>query len=265
VPEKTAETRQKNTIKAMRGQRFPGQCARILGLVLAAALAGCAMTPASPEALAANDPLEPSNREIFAFNRVLDRLLFIPTVQRYRSLPEGVRQVLHNFLGNLSQPTVGVNDLLQGKPGAAGKAAGRFVVNSSLGVAGLLDPATSMGLAGRNEDFGQTLAVWGVGEGPFLMLPLLGPNDPRDTAGLAIDVFLIDPTNYIRFKDHFWWGAFRQYLTLLDLRSQTFETLQGIERSSVDYYAALRSLYRQNRRNEIRDGRAAPTEDLPDF
>lgn len=236
----------------------------MLGLALAG-LAGCAMAPASPEALAANDPLEPMNREVFALNRGLDRIFFVPTVQRYLGLPEAIRTGLHNILRNLAQPTVGVNDLLQGKPGAAGKAAGRFVINSSLGLAGIFDPASEMGIAGRAEDFGQTLAVWGVSEGPYLMLPLLGPSNPRDSAGLAIDVFLIDPTNYIRLKNHFWWGTFREYLTLLDLRAQTLETLTGIERSSVDYYAALRSLYRQNRANEIRDGQAAPTEDLPDF
>jgi phospholipid-binding lipoprotein MlaA len=237
----------------------------VLGLGLAAALGGCATQPASPAALTANDPLEPANREIFALNRQLDQIFFIPTVKRYLSLPDGVRRGLHNFLRNLAQPTVGANDLLQGKPGAAGKAVGRFVINSSLGLGGFLDPATGMGIVGRDEDFGQTLAVWGVGEGPYLMLPLLGPGNPRDTAGLAIDVFLIDPTNYIRLKQHFWWGGFRQYLNVLDLRAQTFETLEGIERSSVDYYAALRSLYRQNRQNEIRDGQPAPTADLPDF
>jgi len=107
--------------------------------------------------------------------------------------------------------------------------------------------------------------VWGAGEGPFVMLPLLGPSNPRDTAGLMVDTSGIDTTNHIHFKQHFWWAAGRQYLNVLDLRSQTFDTLQGIERSSVDYYAALRNLYRQARDNEIRDGVANPAAELPDF
>lgn len=228
------------------------------------ALAGCTGT-ASPEALAANDPLEPTNRQVFALNQQFDKIFFLPTVKRYRLLPEEARTGIHNFLRNLASPTIFVNDLLQAEPSRAGRAATRFVINSSLGIGGLFDPAARMGLAHQGEDFGQTMAVWGVGEGPFLMLPLLGPSNPRDAAGLAIDTFVLDPTNYVHFKQHFWWDAGRQYLTFLDLRSQTLETLQGIERSSVDYYAALRSFYRQVRDGEIRNGAAAKPEDVPDF
>jgi phospholipid-binding lipoprotein MlaA len=228
------------------------------------ALAGCAGT-ASPEALAAGDPLEPANREVFALNRQFDQIFFIPTVRRFQSLPDGVRTGVHNFLRNLAAPTIFVNDLLQAQPQRAGRTATRFVINSSLGIGGLFDPATPMGVPYHGEDFGQTLAVWGVEDGPYLMLPLLGPSNPRDAAGLAIDTFVLDPTNHIHFKQHFWWDAGRQYLNFLDLRSQTFETLQGIERSSVDYYAALRSLYRQVRDNDIRNGAPAKAEDLPDF
>jgi phospholipid-binding lipoprotein MlaA len=232
----------------------------LCGLLLAA----CAATP-PPEALGANDPFEAANRDIMVLNGHLDEIFFKPTLQRYRWLPEEVRAGIHNFLRNLSAPTIFLNDVLQAEPDRAGQTMGRFVINSSLGIGGLFDPAAKMGLPQHGEDFGQTLAVWGVDEGPFLMLPFLGPSNPRDVTGLAVDTFLLDPTNYVHFKQHIYWAGGRQYLNVLDLRSQTFETLQGIERSSVDYYAALRNLYRQNRAKEIRNGKAANPADLPDF
>jgi phospholipid-binding lipoprotein MlaA len=215
--------------------------------------------------LAANDPYEPTNRGMLALNQQFDQIFFLPALKRYRWLPEEVRTGLHNFLRNLALPTIFVNDTLQAKPARAGCTVARFVINSSVGLGGLFDPATRLGAPYHGEDFGQTLSIWGVDEGPYLMLPLLGPSNPRDTLGLAVDTFGTDPTNHIHFKQHFWWAAGRQYLNVLDLRSQTFETLQGIERSSVDYYAALRNLYRQARDNEIRDGAPTPAADLPDF
>ena len=121
-----------------------------------------------------------------------------------------------------------------------------------------------MKIPDHGEDFGQTLGDWGVGEGPYLMLPFFGPSNPRDAFGLVADIGL-DPTSYIHFKQHIWWDAGREYFTILDLRAQTFQTVQSIQRSSVDYYASLRSLYRQLRENEIRNGRAAKVQDLPDF
>jgi len=226
-------------------------------------LAGCA-APA-PEALAANDPYEATNRDVLALNQKLDDIFFRRTVRNYLALPEDLRTGVHNVLRNLALPTIFVNDVLQGQAKRASSSAARFVINSSIGIGGIFDPAASAGFAYHGEDFGQTLAVWGVGEGPFLMLPLLGPNNPRDTAGLAVDTFVIDPTNYIHFKQHLWWDAGRQYLNVLDLRSQTFETLEGIERSSVDYYASLRNLYRQSRDAEIRNGAPAKSGELPDF
>jgi phospholipid-binding lipoprotein MlaA len=227
-------------------------------------LAGCAGTTA-PEALAANDPYEPANRQVLVLNQRLDDIFFRRTMKTYLSLPDGVRTGMHNLLRNLALPTIFANDVLQARPVRAGQTAARFVLNSSLGVGGLFDPATKIGAPYHGEDFGQTLATWGVGEGPYLMLPLLGPGNPRDTAGLAIDIFVLDPTNYIHFRQHFWWDGGRQYLNFLDLRSQSFETLRGIERSSVDYYAALRNLYRQTREAEIRNGAPAKGEELPDF
>ena len=229
------------------------------------ALAACSTVPPSPDDLAAGDPYESTNRQTMAFNAWADAHLVGPAVQRYLTLvPEGGRRGVHNFLGNLSLPTIFVNDVLQGESTYATQALGRLAINSTLGLGGFFDPATKAGIPAHGEDFGQTMAVWGVGEGPYLVLPFLGPSNPRDASGLVIDA-AIDPTNRIAFKQHIWWSAGRTYFTLLDLRSQTYQTVQGIQRSSVDYYASLRSLYRQLRAEQIRNGRATKPSDLPDF
>jgi phospholipid-binding lipoprotein MlaA len=228
-------------------------------------LAACTSAPPSPEALAANDPYEQTNRQTLIFNGKLDHYVVVPTVAIYFVLVrDGGRRGVHNFLGNLSLPTIFVNDLLQGELTRGGQSAARFLINSSLGLGGFFDPARKMGIPGHGEDFGQTLAVWGADEGPYLILPFLGPSNPRDAAGLAIDV-AIDPTNFIPLKQHLWWSAGREYFTVLDLRAETYQTIQGIQRSSVDYYGSLRSLYRQLRNSEIRNGHPAATQDLPDF
>ena len=232
---------------------------------LALWLAGCASGPPNAEALAANDPYEVTNRDTLRLNGKIDKYFVIPTVGAYFFLvPEGGRKAVHNFLQTIDLPTVFVNDVLQGETRRAGQTLARFTINTTLGLGGLFDPATrNFHIPAHGEDFGQTLAVWGVGEGPYLVLPFLGPQPPRDAAGQVVDL-LIDPTNQIPFKQHIWWDAGRYYFKLLDLRGQTYSTIQGVQRSSVDYYASLRSLYRQLRNNEIRNGRPN-TQNLPDF
>ncbi|MEP6829204.1 MAG: VacJ family lipoprotein [Rhizomicrobium sp.] len=229
------------------------------------ALTACASVPPTPEMIANNDPYEATNRQTLQFNGKIDRYFVIPTVAIYFVLvPERGRRSVHRFLENLTLPTTFVNDILQGELKRSGQTAGRFLVNSTIGFGGFLDPASRMKIPDHGEDFGQTLATWGVDEGPFLMLPFLGPSNPRDAFGIGADVAL-DPTNYIHFKQHLWWFAGQKYFTILDLRAQTYSTVQGIQRSSVDYYASLRSLYRQLRDNQIRNGRAIKAEELPDF
>ena len=236
----------------------------LAGMAFAAGLGGCASAPPSAEALAANDPWEQTNRQTLKLNGQIDHYFVIPTVGLYfLVVPEPGRRGVHNFLGNLSLPTIFVNDMLQGEFSRAGKSMWRLVINSTLGLGGFLDPASKAGIPGHGEDFGQTLAVWGVDEGPYLVLPFLGPSNPRDATGIAVDVAM-DPTNQIPFKQHIWWDAGRIYFTLLDLRAQNYQAIQGIQRSSVDYYSSLRNLYRQMRAQEIRNGRKA-TQDLPDF
>ena len=230
---------------------------------LAAWLAGCAST--TPEMIANNDPWEPTNRDTLKLNAKIDKYFVIPTVGVYFFLvPQGGRRAVHNFLQNVALPTVFVNDVLQGEAKRAGQTLARFTINTTLGLGGLFDPAASkFHIPEHGEDFGQTLAVWGVDEGPYLVLPFFGPQPPRDAFGQVADVFL-DPTSHIHFKQHLWWDVGRYYFALFDLRGQTYSTVQGIQRGSVDYYASLRSLYRQLRNNEIRNGRP-DTKDLPEF
>ena len=226
-------------------------------LTLAAIAAGLCLSACStpsPSALANNDPYEATNREIFDFNRRLDSWTLRPAAERYNNyVPGQIREAVHNTLTNLDLPVTFANDVLQGEPKRAGQTLSRFTVNSTLGVGGLFDVASRFGIPEHSEDFGQTLAVWGVNEGPYLVLPLLGPAPPRDAAGLAVDVFF-DPTIYIPIKLHLWWALGREYLTLLDLRARNMETLDDIERNSLDFYAATRNLYRQYRGSEIRNG-----------
>ncbi|MGN6150204.1 MAG: MlaA family lipoprotein [Rhizomicrobium sp.] len=223
-------------------------------------LAGCATTDPSGQ----NDPYEQTNRAVFDFDQKLDKFVLSPVAGVYVDvLPDPAREGIHNFLLNLDLPVTFANDLLQGEMNRAGETFGRFTINSTLGIGGLLDPATDFGIPYHKEDFGQTLGTWGVGEGPFIVLPLFGPDPPRDAGGQIVDIFL-DPTTYIPIREHFWWGAGRRALAIIDTRSRNLDTLQNIERGSVDYYASVRSLYRQMRNNEIRNGRP-DVSNLPDL
>lgn len=239
--------------------------ARMLSIALAGlSLAGCA-TP-TPEMIANNDPFEPQNRQMLEINGKVDRYFVLPTVGAYfYVVPEAGRKAVHNLLQNFAAPTIFVNDVLQGEARRAGQTAARFLINSVFGIGGIFDPATkTFHIPGHGEDFGQTLAVWGAPEGPYLVAPMFGPQPPRDAAGFVVDAVVLDPWNYVHFKQHLWWDTGRYYFSLLDLRGQTYETVMGIQRGSVDYYASLRSLYRQLRNNEIRNGRP-DTKDLPEF
>lgn len=240
----------------MRGRKSVAVVA--LGL----ALAGCVGAPTGGDP---HDPYEATNWRIFALNQDLDRMFLLRTARTYNAVvPEFGRERVHDLLAELDLPVTFTNDLLQGEPKRAAQSFARFGVNATLGLGGLFDPATAhFGMPDHAEDFGQTLGVWGASGDPYLVLPVLGSSSPRDVLGLAVDV-AADPLNWIRFKQHLWWQAGRQYMKLLDLRARNIDTLAEIERSSVDYYASTRSLYRQYRASAIRNG-AADTENLPDF
>jgi len=232
-------------------------------VALGVVLCGCASAP-SPEGLAANDPYEPTNREMFRLNQKLDKYVVVPTVGAYiLVVPEWGRNRVHNFLDALSLPVTFANDVMQGETKRGSQTVGRFVVNATIGVGGLFDPATRLHIPNHGEDFGQTLAVWGMGEGPYLVLPLFGPSNPRDGSGIVVDYF-IDPLHWLHYKQHIWWDGAHEYMSLLDLRAQTYQTVQGVQRSSVDFYSSMRSLYRQLRNNEIRNGKPENS-GLPEF
>lgn len=199
-----------------------------------------------------HDPLEPMNRAVFAFNQVVDGLVLEPAAELYGLVtPKPVRTAVRNLLDTLAAPVVFANDLLQGERERAGITLGRFMVNVTLGLCGLYDMAAEFGLQQHSEDFGQTLAVWGVGEGPYLVLPLLGPSNPRDFLGQLVDSFLFDPAAYFLPA-----GAqtARMATEAVVTRYELDPVLDAMERSSLDFYAAIRSNYTQRRRAEIGNG-----------
>jgi phospholipid-binding lipoprotein MlaA len=237
----------------------------LLAIVLLAgtALAGCETTT-NPESLAQNDPYEPTNRKIFALNDGLDKHVMRPVAVFYNdTVPDQIRDRFHYMLANMDEPVTFANDVLQGEPVRATQTLGRIAFNSTLGIGGMFDIATKMGIPPHDEDFGQTLGVWGSGEGPYWVLPFVGPSPPRDTAGRIVDIGL-DPFTYIRFDGFHTLTYARAGMGVLDLRARNVDTLDQIERTSVDYYATQRSLYRQYRNNEIHNG-AADTTDLPNL
>ncbi|HMM71951.1 MAG TPA: VacJ family lipoprotein [Rhodocyclaceae bacterium] len=209
-------------------------------------LAACAGTPPNPK-----DPLEGFNRAMFSFNEGLDQVLIRPVAQGYEAaVPLPARIGVSNFFGNVGDLWVGINNLLQGKGGDAANDVGRLLINSTLGILGLFDVASEMGLERHDEDFGQTLGRWGVGEGAYVVLPLFGPRTLRDTGGLVVDV-LADPVSSVDDVPT------RNTLRALRIVSARAELLPGdkaIEQAALDKYAYIRDAYLQRRLNLIHDG-----------
>ena len=213
---------------------------------------------------AVNDPIEPVNRLVFAVNDAVDVIGLKPVATTYKFwVPEALRNSLRNFLRNLATPVTLLNDILQGNGKRAGETLARFALNTTIGFGGLGDPATEMGLQYHFEDFGQTLAVHGVGEGPYLVLPLLGPSTLRHTVGRGVD-FATDPLTYVLWKKPIYYSGGRKGAELLDKRTGLLKTVDDLKETSVDYYATIRSTYRQNRLSEINNGEV-DVEDLPDI
>ncbi|MEQ8603558.1 MAG: VacJ family lipoprotein [Marivibrio sp.] len=226
----------------------------LLALMLAMTAAACATPPDDPDERAAyeevNDPLEPMNRTIFEFNMFVDEFLLRPVAKAYEFIfPDLVRNSVRNFLRNLKTPVILANDLMQGEVERAGDTAGRFIFNTLIG-AGLFDPASEAGVAYHEEDFGQTLAVWGVDGGPYLMLPFLGPSNLRDTGGFVADRFL-QPTTYWAENSSRDWAEYSGLILgvteAVDMRSRNYRQLEDLQETSLDFYATVRSLYRQQR------------------
>ncbi len=225
-----------------------------LALAVMLTLTGCATRPpasdreAVAEFEANNDPFEPFNRSMFAVHQAIDAAVLRPINVAYRVLPQPVRNSVSSVLNNIRTPVVLMNDMLQGNPRRAGDTLGRFVVNTTVGLGGIFDVANSyFGVPVHYEDFGQTLATFGVGEGPFLFIPILGPTNPRDLVGYGVDT-AAQPLN--------WFGqglavsilsGARGGATILDNRDYFFEIVDDLNRTSLDPYAALRTARRQAR------------------
>lgn len=211
-----------------------------------------------------NDPLEPMNRFVFAVNDAMDTVILKPVAVTYDFwMPEPLKNSIRNVLRNLATPVTLLNDVLQGDLSRAKTTVGRFVINSTIGFAGLGDPATEFGMAYHFEDFGQTLAVHGVGEGFYLVLPALGPSTLRHTVGRAVDV-VTDPLTWVLWHRPLYYSGVRRGTLAVSNRAELLDTLRDLRGTSVDYYATLRSTYRQNRRSEINNGQVE-VEELPDI
>lgn len=198
------------------------------------------------------DPFEPFNRAMFSFNEKFDQWLLKPVARGYdRIVPDVVKLGVGNFFSNLLQPRVAVNDLLQGKFAQSGRDTGRFLVNSTVGILGFVDVAESVGLEPREEDWGQTFAVWGMRDGPYFVWPIIGPRYARDTLGFGFD-WLSNPVTYVEPPAASWglWSV-----NIVDTRARFLPSDRVIEQAAGDdKYIFIREAYRQRRRNLIYDG-----------
>ena len=236
--------------------------ATVLSTVMAIPLAGCAGGPTTTSANGVNDPYEPVNRFLYKVNNAIDAVVLRPASLAYvNAVPAPARTGVHNALENLNAPIIFANDVLQGSAGRSGNTALRFVVNSTLGVGGIFDVASTWGYKFQDTDFGVTLALWGVPPGPFLFLPILGPTDPRDAVGYGVDG-AADPFNYFGKGDTVTALIYARYgMTAIDKYSNAMDQLAAVRKTALDPYATLRSLYMQNRASIIaatRKGQPAP-------
>jgi phospholipid-binding lipoprotein MlaA len=239
-------------------------------LLVMTAVAGCATAPKTTADATdeISDPIEPVNRVIFDFNMFLDRTVMRPVTRLYVNyVPEAFRMSIRNVLEVLNTPIVAMNELLQGNVDRFMQTAGRFTLNIAGGI-GVLDVAGDKAPP-NDEDFGQTLAVWGAPSGPYLMLPLLGPSTIRDAIGKGVDSFA-DPSpilisNYSSNTNAYLFSGTRFVAGALDQRSKILGELEELERTSLDFYATVRSLYIQKRRDEIRNGGTGEPVPIPEI
>ena len=214
------------------------------------------------------DPFESMNRTTFSINDAMDQAILEPVAKGYRAVaPQPVRDGVRNVLRNLKTPVNAANQLLQGDvEGFAGDIT-RGLINTVLGVGGIFDVAETAGIPYESEDFGQTLAVWGVGHGPYLVLPLMGPSSFRDATGLLVDAYADPLRIYLHNTDQNEWQYVRLGFTALEKRESVIDALDDLRKNSLDYYAAMRSAYMQYRaalvRDENPDEAAAPA--IPDY
>ena len=236
-------------------------------LALAAQLTGCAHV-ARDRDTGVYDPLEPMNRAIFSANMAVDRAVVKPVAKGYRAIfPQFVRDRLRSFVENLVEPRIFINDILQVRLNAAGMTFARFLMNTTAGIGGLFDLASDHGLPRQTGDFGQTLYMWGIRDGPYLVLPFFGPSNLRDGIGFGVDLVTegqINPLNALDYSDN----RTTVNVTLgiiygIDVRARNIETLDALESTSIDLYATLRSASQQHRHAELRKAKGLEPEIEP--
>ena len=221
-------------------------------IFLAVMLTGCASQ-------ANKDPLEGLNRGIYKFNDTADKAVIKPIAGAYKAvLPSPVRTGVNNFFDNLGTVVTAINDLLQFKFSKAMDDAGRFVINSTVGILGVIDVASMDNVPKHNEDFGQTLGYWGVGNGPYLVLPFFGPSSLRDTTGLVVDTVAFDPISYIddpRTRNQL------RLVKFIDKRAQYLPASDLLDDAALDPYAFMRDAYLQRRESQVKDGEVTKADD----
>jgi len=221
-------------------------------IFLAVMLTGCASQ-------ANKDPLEGLNRGIYKFNDTADKAVIKPIAGAYKAvLPSPIRTGVNNFFDNLGTVVTAINDLLQFKFSKAMDDAGRFVINSTVGILGVVDVASMDNVPKHNEDFGQTLGYWGVGNGPYLVLPFFGPSSVRDTTGLVVDTVAFDPISYIddpRTRNQL------RLVKFIDKRAQYLPASDLLDDAALDPYAFMRDAYLQRRESQVKDGEVTKADD----
>lgn len=219
----------------------------MMALALVMLVSGCATT-SNP------DPLEGINRGVYQFNDKVDRYAAKPVAQAYRTVtPTPVRKGVNNFFGNLKTLTTVINDILQLKLSKAFSDAGRFVINSTFGVAGLIDVASMDNVPYEPEDFGQTLGHYGMGNGPYLVLPFVGPSTLRDFTGTAVDFAISDPVTILHNKGRIRTHNQIRAMQFLDTRTSLLDATDVVDNASLDPYAFVRDAYLQRRASQVQD------------
>jgi phospholipid-binding lipoprotein MlaA len=238
--------------------------ATALAAMVGALVIGGAPAASAAEAHAPGDPWEKLNRFGYAVEGALDRVVIHPISVLFRNIAPGqIGHGIHNLIVNLSEPNAFVNDMLQGRVKRAGVPAGRFLTNSTIGLLGLFDVATHLGMVHHDNEFGVTLGVWGAGPGPYMYVPLIGPTTVRDVIGAGIDA-LIDPIHWASYANRPEISIARGVVSGLDKRVMTEAQLNALLSDAADPYATLRSVYLQNKEGEIH-GQVVPLEGLPSF
>ena len=235
-----------------------GRLRLIICVVLLIFISGCATTGVKDE----RDPIEGFNRSMYSFNQGIDKVLFNPIAKLYQAItPDFVEKGISNFFNNIDDISIIANDILQLKIGQAYMDTARFVFNSTLGLAGFRDVSSQMGLEKHDEDFGQTLAVWGVGAGPYLVVPIFGPTTLRDSTSLVVDDVLLNPVTYLNNNDALKAGILT--LNFIDIKADLLTANDLIDEAALDQYEFTKNAYFSRRESQINDGRLL--EPLPDF